>query len=875
LTSAQAGGYASAASMRLEPGARLGPYEILEPLGTGGMGEVYRARDGRLGRIVAIKVLRHDLAADPDRVGRFEREARSASALNHPNIVTIHDVGVEGSTSYIAMEWVDGASLREMVAAGRPQPVPAVIKIGVQIAEGLAKAHAAGIVHRDLKPDNVMVTRDGLVKILDFGLAKLAPAEAGVGPQLATASVGTAAGVLLGTVGYMSPEQATGAVVDYRSDQFALGIILYELAAGRRAFSRASAPQTLAAIIEDEPERVETHNPRVPVQLSHVIARCLAKKPDERYESTRDLAHDLRDLDHESSASGIAAAPGRGMSIARVALVLTLVALVAVAAFWALGSRGRVVSAGDDVKRVVAVLPFRDLTGDPERAYFAAGVTDEIRGQLSKLGALRVLSRSAVQRYGEANVKGLRADLGAGSAVEGSVRLDGARVRVAVELVDTGTEQTLWSEQYDRRLEDVLSVQRDVALRIAEALKATLSPAERTSVERLPTANPEAYQIYLRSQVLSSGDRQQNLRGIGMLQDALRLDPGFALAQARMAYRTFFLAYYADPKHLDLSIEQAQRAVELDPMLAQGHFALASGYAVKGWAAKSRQAFRRAQELEPSGGGPISNIAVLESEILGRHDEGLDWARRLLDLPPVTGNTVYHIAWPMLFLRDDATSERWLEEGEHRFPNFPRLQSLLAALDYLRGNEAAAVSRARKMAEVHPAFEEGLMVLAELSFLNGAADAETQIGRLFRNTPGLTASPLLKPETHRTTYAYLLMKRGERARASELLAESLKEAQAALADGNEGQRVPVEIGAIHAANGQSVQALEWLERGYTAGYKDYSTLGRHPIFEPLRREPRFQDLLKKMQEAVGAMRDRSTTLAELRAMPFPPVASAR
>ena len=859
--------------MALDSGARLGPYEILEPLGMGGMGEVYRARDRRLGRIVAIKVLRGDVAADPDRIERFEREARAASALNHPNIVTIHDVGVEGAASYIAMEWVDGASLRELVAAGKPQAAAAVAKIGAQIAEGLAKAHAAGIVHRDLKPENVMVTRDGLVKILDFGLAKLTPAAADVSSQL-TQSGGTAAGVLLGTVGYMSPEQVTGAVVDYRSDQFALGVMLYELATGKRAFRRESAPQTLAAIIEDEPEPIEAHNPRVPVQLSHVIARCLAKKPDERYESTRDLARDLKDLVDGSSSSRIAAAPSRRTSIAQLALAATLVALVTLVVSWRLRSRGGLDSEGEDVRRVVAVLPFRDLTGDPARAYFAAGVTDEIRGQLSKLGALRVLSRGAVQRYGAANVPGLRADLGAGSAVEGSVRLDGARVRVAVELVDTRTEQTLWSEQYDRSLEDVLSVQRDVALRIAEALKATLSPAERKSVEQLPTANPEAYQIYLRSQVLSSLERQQNLRAIELLRDALKLDPGFAAAQAAMAYRTFFLSYYGDAKYLDISIDQAQRAVEMDPTLARAHFALASGYAVKGWAARSRQEFLRAQELDRSNTGAISNIAVLESEILGRHDEGVAWARRLLDMPPVTGNTIYHIAWPLLFLRDDATSQRWLKEGEARFPDFPRLQCLLAGLEYLLGNEATALSRARQMAEAHPAFEEGLMVLAELSFLTGAPDAETHIERLFRNTPGLTASPLLKPETHRTTYGYLLMNRGERARAAELLAESSKHAHAALADGNEGQRVAVEIAAIHAVNRESVQAIEWLERGFAAGYKDYSTLGRHRIFESLRRESRFQDLLKRMQQAVATMRDRSTTLSDLRTMPFPAVAAS-
>ena len=516
----------------------------------------------------------------------------------------------------------------------------------------------------------------------------------------------------------MSPEQATGAVVDHRSDQFALGIILYELATGRRAFSRESAPQTLAAIIEDELERTDAHNPQVPGQLSHIIARCLAKKADERYESTRDLARDLSDLVHESAGSRIAAAPIRRKSVARLVVAAALVALVAVAASWALRSRGSVGSSGDDSRRVVAVLPFRDLTGDPARAYFAPGVTDEIRGQLSKLGALRVLSRGAVQRYGDANVKGLRADLGAGSAVEGSIRLEGGRVRVSVELVDTETEQTLWSEQYDRGLEDVLSVQRDVALRIAEALKATLSPAERQSVERLPTANPEAYQLYLQSLVLASLDRQQNRRAIELLQNALKLDPAFAFAQARMAYRTFFLAYYEDPKYLDISIEQAQRAVDMDPTLALAHFALASGYAVKGWAARSRQEFLKAHELERSASGPISNIAVLESEILGKHDEGVAWARRLLDLLPLTSDNIYHVTWPLLFLRDDAVSERWLKEGEARFPNAPRLQGLLAGLDYLRGNEAAAMSRARKMAEAYPGFEEGLMVSGRIEFPN-------------------------------------------------------------------------------------------------------------------------------------------------------------
>jgi serine/threonine protein kinase len=293
-------------SMPLHPGSRLGPYEILSPLGAGGMGEVYRARDTRLGREVAIKVLPDAVSATPQRVMRFEREARSASALNHPNIVTIYDVGSSDSVHYIAMELIQGEPLRALLLEG-PLPVRRLLHVGIQIAEGLAKAHASGIVHRDLKPENVMVTEEGHVKILDFGLAKLTqPDSSGDGPpQELTA---TQEGAVVGTVGYMSPEQATGASVDYRSDQFSLGSILYEMATGRWAFRRASAPQTLTAIIQDDPEPIGAVNPAIPAPLRWTVQRCLAKEPRNRYASTEDLARELVTIrDNLSEATG---APG-------------------------------------------------------------------------------------------------------------------------------------------------------------------------------------------------------------------------------------------------------------------------------------------------------------------------------------------------------------------------------------------------------------------------------------------------------------------------------------------------------------------------------------------------------------------------------------
>jgi eukaryotic-like serine/threonine-protein kinase len=322
--------------MPLASGTRLGPYEIASPLGAGGMGEVYRARDTRLGREVAIKVLPSALSSDPERLKRFEREARSASSLSHPNIVTIYDIGSDGGVSYIAMELVNGESLRAELAAGA-LPVRQVLQLGAQIAEGLAKAHSAGIVHRDLKPENLMVTEDGHVKILDFGLAKLSQPESSSGNATIapTVSGATQEGTILGTVGYMSPEQAMGEAVDYRSDQFSMGSILYEMATGRRAFQRGSAPQTLTAIIQDEPESIAEVNPKIPVPLRWIIERCLAKPPRGRYASTEDLARDLatvRDrLSEATSATSISGGASRARRRPLLWTVATLGGLAALA----------------------------------------------------------------------------------------------------------------------------------------------------------------------------------------------------------------------------------------------------------------------------------------------------------------------------------------------------------------------------------------------------------------------------------------------------------------------------------------------------------------------------------------------------------------
>jgi tRNA A-37 threonylcarbamoyl transferase component Bud32 len=332
--------------MTITAGSRLGPYEIVTPLGSGGMGEVYKARDTRLAREVVVKTLRSEVASDAERVRRFEQEARSASALNHPNIVSIYDIGSQDGTLYIAMELVEGTTLRELLASGEPLPIRKTLELSTQIAEGLARAHSAGIVHRDLKPENVIYSKDGFVKILDFGLAKLAPLPAEGGSALATAAAPeTTPGTVMGTVGYMSPEQASGREIDYRSDQFSLGSVLYEMATGKRAFRRNTSAETLTAIIREEPEPVQQSNPKAPAPLRWILERCLAKDPEDRYASTKDLARDLRAIrDHlsETSVSASAeavAAPVRRTRLSRWLPLAAIAALGALAIGYFLGGR--------------------------------------------------------------------------------------------------------------------------------------------------------------------------------------------------------------------------------------------------------------------------------------------------------------------------------------------------------------------------------------------------------------------------------------------------------------------------------------------------------------------------------------------------------
>ncbi len=635
--------------MTLTAGSRLGPYEVLAPIGAGGMGEVYRARDARLGREVALKVLPDSVAGDRDRLRRFEQEARSASALNHPNIVTIYDVGRTDGVSWIAMELVEGSSLRALLAAGALAPRQA-LSIGAQIAAGLARAHGSNIVHRDLKPENVMVTKDGLVKILDIGLAKAAPAAA-EGSHVATATQQTEAGVVLGTVGYMSPEQATGRPVDYRSDQFALGTILYEMTTGRRAFQRATTIETLSAILKEEPEPLSSLQPAAPEALGWIVGRCLTKEPEERYQSTRDLARDLEGA--RDRASGVSSAPATAAAAPhprrgrRTAAIFAGVLVVAAAALF-LAIRTRRSPAGMGAVRSLAVLPLKPLTSDAADGALGLGIADTIIRGLSVAGAIPVRPLSAVRRYAKSDADAVTAakELEADAVLEGSVQRSGGKLRVSVNLLRVGDGRSIWAESFDVPASELFEVQDAVSEAVVRGLQLRLDPGQRDRLKKRFTQNPDAYQEFAlgRSEEGRAGPGwggEHLLEAIGHYERAIALDPSYALARARLAGAYLWRDLFFEPGagYLEKGRAALADAERLDPQLPETHmfrYQLAwSNYQDFDIPAAYRE-LRAAQELDPLAGH--DHLSILYAH-MGLEDPFRREAARATEIDPTSETT--------------------------------------------------------------------------------------------------------------------------------------------------------------------------------------------------------------------------------------------
>jgi non-specific serine/threonine protein kinase len=529
-------------------GKLIGRYRIESLIGIGGMGEVYLARDERLGRKVALKLLPSRLTTDETQLGRFKNEARSASALNHPNILTVYEIGVEGNRQFIAMEFIEGITLRTSLARGRIALDPA-LEIAVQVASALAAAHKAGVVHRDIKPENIMLRPDGYAKVLDFGIAKLTEQRPASDHRTTktTAALQTRQGLVLGTAHYMSPEQARGQKVDARSDIWSLGVVLYEMVAGSPPFHGETPSDCIASILTKELSPLSGVLPDVPLKLEFILRKALRKNSDERYQTIKEMLADLRNLKVELEAEralphtkppaeSVVSRIKRHKRGVLVTLAAAILAAGAVAYSFLLVGRTSLPN-----EKSIAVLPFENLSGEKSNAYFADGIQDEILTRLSKIADLKVISRTSTQRYKKKSQKlsEIANQLGVANLLEGSVQKTNDQVRINVQLIRAANDSHLWAETFDRKLTDIFSVETEVAKAIADQLRAKLTGQEEQVIAARPTDNPEAYDAYLRglAYTLKTGSSPANtLAAQKYLKEAVGLDPKFALAWALLSY---------------------------------------------------------------------------------------------------------------------------------------------------------------------------------------------------------------------------------------------------------------------------------------------------------------------------------------------------
>lgn len=747
------------------------------------MGEVYRASDAKLGRDVALKVLPEDLARDAEWLARFEREARMAAALSHPSIVTLHSIEEAGGIHFITMELVDGQTLDRIVTPGG-LPLARVLDVALALADALAAAHEKGIVHRDLKPANVMVTDDGRIKVLDFGLAKRT-VEDGKPRLLTLTSPLTGAGTVLGTIPYMAPEQLRAQAVDARTDLFSLGIVIYELLAGRRPFDGGSAHEVSSAILRDSPVPLTSFRSEVPRELGRILDRCLEKEPKDRFQTVNDVRQELRLVKRDLEDGTVAGAGG--------VVTAALPALAPISA---------------DTPSI-AVLPFVNTSGDEENDYFADGLSEELLNVLTRIRGLRVASRTSAFYFKgkDVDLATIARQLNVATMLEGSVRKAGRRVRITADLIHAATDSRLWSQTYDRELDDIFAVQDDIAQSVVQELRTALlgeKPAVAASAEvraeveaavKGRGANADAYRLYLQGRFLAGRYTDASIaKGIAHYQQALVLDPACALAWAGLsvAYASQMRQGFArSADAFGRAREAAQRALQLEPELAEAHLSLGLVRMDHDWDWKGAESsIRRALDLAP-GNAEVVSIAAELMLTLGRLDEAVGFSRRAVTLDPLSvtayKNLGRHCFYAGLLDEAEAAIKKMLEIS---------LQGGLA--HYLLGYVHLMQGR----------FEEAL------------AEFEQE--------------PIAK--FHLLGLALVHHTQG-RAKLSDDALRELVERESTVA--------ACQIAWAHAYRGDADQAFEWLERAYVQRDTP-SWLSRHPLLRNLHADARWRPFQEKL-----------------------------
>ena len=864
----------------LESGTMLGSYEILALLGSGGMGDVYRARDTRLYREVAVKVLSPTFAGDPNLLRRFRREAHVLASLNHPNIVTIYDIGQESRTVYIAMELVEGKTLDEVLAAGA-MLARDVLDIAIQICAGLTVAHECGIVHRDLKPRNVMVRKDGLAKILDFGLSKQAPGF----PQLSSdgTSEATEQGILLGTIDYMSPEQASGLPTDFRSDQFSFGSLLYEMFTGKRPFHRETGPQTLAAIIEDEPMPLASLNPGVSDALEAVVHRCMSKKPEERYLSTQELERELKQIRDSSGAEEvrpISTMPGRYFRRLPLWLEITLAAAVLVAGIGIVATRvpERMRAWFESVSPVtvkqVVVLPFTNIGNDPENQSFCDGLVEILSSKLSQLEqfqrTLRVVPSTDVLREGIVSVREARQTFGATLAITGSVQRTENRVRLTINLVDPQTLLQLKSKTIDTEASDISVLQDGVVLETAELLGVKLSSQEKQLLAVGGTTVPSAYEYYMQGRgYLQRYEVAQNIdTAIALFNRALEQDPKYALAQAGLGeayWRSYELS--KDTHWAEEARRSSATAITLNDKLPQVYVTLGMIQTGTGRYEEAIQNLQKALALDPIDSDAYRELAKTYQQ-MGRMKDAESTYLNAIAVRPGYWAAHNELGGFYYRLARYAEAEKEFRTVVELTPDNPRGYSNLGVIAYSEKRYEEAAKMYEKSVAIKPTasaysnlgavyysltqYAEAAQYYEKAIEMNGReplwwhnlagayqASGDSRKARAaFQQTAALTEEQLrVNPRDPvmliwlADAYSYLNLAQ----RARQILQQALELSP------NDVSNM-FQASAIYEQLGDRKQALQWIAKAIQGGFSR-DLIEKEPTLARLRLDPRFQSLL--------------------------------